>query len=184
MLGKLGKVVFGGAETKQAPTQSKEQRKLMNQYLGDTGRHSTELMDILAGAGKEGYNAYDAEGGAGIFDRMKGYLRDDALSAQNRLKGSAMGRFSQGTQSALNNIRNSYAQQMNDVDMNELMQKTQWGQQAYTNQMQANQAFNQLGSGMAMQRTQENITGQNPGLLQLGMAGLGAYKAYKTGGIG
>jgi len=181
---KAGDLVFGKGKIRQADLQSQEQKNLMNQYLRDIGAQSTDLFNIAGQYGREGYNPYDAVGGANIYDRMKNFVRDDALAAQNRVKGSAMGRFSQGAQSAINKIRGDSARQMTDLDMSQLMTEAQFGQQGYQNQMDA--LFRTLGMGgeLAMGRTKENIQGQRPGLLQLGMAGLGAYKAYKTGGTG
>ena len=180
MLGKIGDAIFGKGKITGANLQSKAQRNLMNQYLSDIGGQSSELINIAGGYGKEGYNAYDDVGGAQIYDRMKGFVRDDALAAQNRVKGSAMGRFSQGAQSAVNRIRNDYAKQMTDLDMSQLMTETQAGQQAYQNQMDSLFRTLGIGSEMAMGRTKENIQGQNAGLLQMAQAGLGAYKAYKN----
>lgn len=173
-------LMFGKGGMVSGNLQSKDQLNYINSGVNRVGQHSNDLIDIGAQVGREGYNPYDAVGGAGYFDRMRNYLRDDSLSAQNRLKGSSMGRFSQGTQSALNSIRERYNRQMTDLDMNQLMTEAQFGQQGHENQMNA--LYRTLGHGneLALARTKENEAGNKPGLLQMGM---GIYGAGKTMGM-
>jgi len=164
--------LFGEDKIKQQDTLNKLQGQLRDSMVGDVGRHTTGAIDTMGGYAQDGYNAYDDVEGDRLVGDMKQQLGVNHQKDMRGFANSNIGsRFSYARKAGENEMNNAYNQNLTNLDYQNLQTKTQAGQQAYGNQMDALKGVLGTAQGL-MNPTQQNMQMHKPGALDY-LSGIG-----------
>ena len=161
----LSDAIFGSSGNKAVSTLTPEQRALMNNYLGSLNAGAGQNISTLQGYANNAYNPYDAIEGDRLVGEMGNDMRQSGRRQVEALKGGPLNRFSMASAKAEGDVNENVRDNLLGLNYQNLMNKANFNQQGFSNQMGALAGLNQLGTNLLGTTAKQNQATKTPGLL-------------------